>query len=74
MAIKVVTTGTTQVKTVKVGAPVRRVASGGFSITNIGGVDLTGVADGHLLIYDAANSKFVTSKNLDDQDVNGGQY
>lgn len=74
MAIKVVTNGTTQVKTVKVGTPVRRVASGGFQISNLGGVDISAAENGSILIYDATQSKFVASKELSEQDISGGQY
>ena len=74
MAIKVVTNGTTQVKTVKVGTPVKRVAAGGFQISNLGGVDVTSAETGSILIYDATQSKFVASKLLTEQDISGGQY
>jgi len=74
MAIKIVTNGTTQVKTVKVGTPVKRVAAGGFNISNIGGIDISSAIEGSLLIYDATQSKFIASNELSEQDISGGQY
>ena len=49
MPIQVQTGQTTQVKKVVIGRPVRTVTSGAFSITNLAGVDLTGVTDGSLV-------------------------
>lgn len=72
---KVVAVGsTTQVKKVVVGTPVRRVTSGEFSINNIGGVDTSGATNGSLLIYSSAASKWVASKDLEEQNINGGSY
>ena len=55
MPIQVQTGQTTQVKKVVIGRPVRTVTSGAFSITNLAGVDLTGVTDGSLLVYNGNN-------------------
>lgn len=72
---KVVTTGsTTQVKKVVVGTPVRRVTSGGFNIDNIDGVDTSGATNGSLLMYSAAASGWIASKDMEDQNINGGSY
>lgn len=74
-AKKVIVVGsTTQVKKVVVGTPVKRVTSGAFSIDNLAGVDTTGAENGSLLIYSSAVSKWVASKDLQEQNINGGSY
>lgn len=65
---------TTQIKKIVVGTPVKRVTSGAFSINNLDGVNTTGATDGSLLIYNTAQSKWVASKDLTEQDINGGSY
>ncbi len=72
---KVVAVGSnTQVKKVVVGTPVKRVTSGAFSISNLAGVDTTGAIQGSILMYNAAQSKFIASNDLTDQNINGGSY
>jgi hypothetical protein len=74
-AKKVVVVGsTTQVKKVVVGTPVKRVTPGAFTIDTIGGVDTAGATNGSLLIYSTATSKWMASKNLEEQNINGGSY
>ena len=65
---------TTQVKKIVVGTPVRRVSTGGFEITNLGGVDTTGAVRGSVLVYDETVDKFVARLDLTDTNFNGGQY
>ena len=72
---KVIAIGsTTQVKKVVVGTPVKRVTSGAFSINNLTGVDTTGAIQGGILMYNAAQSKFIVSNDLTDHNINGGSY
>jgi hypothetical protein len=72
---KVVTAGsTTQVKQVVVGTPVRRVTSGDFNINNLEGVNTQGASNGSLLIYNSASSAWIASKDLEEQNINGGSY
>jgi len=74
-AKKVIVVGsTTQVKQVTVGTPVKRVTSGSFNINNLSGVTTTGATTGSLLIYNAATSMWVASKDLEEQNINGGSY
>lgn len=74
-AKKVVVVGsTTQVKKVVVGTPVKRVTSGAFNVNNITGIDTTGATNGSLLIYSTATSKWMASKDLEEQNINGGSY
>ena len=53
----------TIVKKVTVGVPIRGVTSGAFSITNLGGVTLTGVGQGDILVYDASASAFLADSD-----------
>jgi hypothetical protein len=72
---KVATAGsTTQVKKVVVGTPVRRVTAGAFHVNNIGGIDITGVTNGSVLVYNEATTKFEAKLDLEEQNINGGSY
>lgn len=74
-AKKVVVVGSiTQVKRVVVGTPVKRVTSGGLNVNTITGIDTTGATDGSLLIYSTATSTWMASKDLQEQNINGGSY
>jgi hypothetical protein len=73
-AIYAVSGGTTQVKKVVVGVPVKRVTSGVFNISNINGVDTTGALNGAILTYDASQAKWTAKNSLEEQNINGGQY
>lgn len=73
MAIKVGVSGTRVAKVV-VGTPVKRVTSGAFSVSNLGGVDTAGAVTGSVLVYDEEVGKFVARLDLTDTNFNGGQY
>lgn len=66
----------TIVKKVTVGTPIKNVTSGAFSISNLTGVNLTGVTEGSLLVYDASASSFVVDSDLSSVyvEVNGGTF
>jgi|DEB0MinimDraft_6_1074348.scaffolds.fasta_scaffold00183_20 hypothetical protein len=74
--VLVQTGNVTQVKKVVVGRPVRRVTSGAFSINNLGGVNLTGVTDGSMLVYNGTTSEFEAKVELDNTNtnINGGNF
>jgi hypothetical protein len=74
MAVIVTTQGTTKVKKVVVGRPVRRITSTSGSINNLAGVDTTGAQQGSVLVYDESSSSFNATNDLEDQNLNGGQY
>lgn len=65
---------TTQIKKIVVGTPIRRVSSGAFNVSNLGGVDTTGAVTGSVLVYNAATGKFEAQQELTETDFNGGQY
>ena len=53
----------TIVKKVTVGVPLTGVTSGAFNISNLSGVDITGVGSGDMLVYDASVSKFLADSD-----------
>ena len=65
---------TTQVKKVVVGTPVRRVTAGAFHVTNIGGIDITGVVNGSVLVYNESTTNFEAKLDLEEQNIDGGSY
>ena len=69
-------TTVTIVKKVTVGVPVKQVTSGAFSITNMQGVNLTGVKNGSMMVYDAADSRFVVDSDMSNiyTEINGGTF
>jgi hypothetical protein len=66
----------TIIKKIRVATPIQRVSSGAFSVANLGGVNLTGVVEGSILVYDAASSAFVVDSDLSSVyvEVNGGSF
>lgn len=71
----IVTSGTTtQVKKVVVGRPVRRVQEAGNSINNASDVDISTLVNGSLLVYNTSSSKWTSTTELANQDINGGTY
>lgn len=73
MAI-VISGSKTQVRKVVIGTPVKKVTSGAFSISNLGGVDVSGAENGAVIVYDADQGKFIADKTLEDTNITGGQY
>ena len=72
-------TTVTIVKKVTVGTPIKSVSAGAFSITNIAGVNLTGVKTGSMLVYDAAEPNgggFVVDSDMSSVyvEINGGTF
>lgn len=74
MAIRVSSRGTTQVKRVTVGRPVRRVAEQLIALSAIEGIDITNSANGSILVYNASSTNYEATTELDEQTINGGQY
>lgn len=74
MAVIVSSRGKTKVKRVVVGKPIRRINAVTGSIDNLGGVDTSGKVNGSILVYNSTSEKFEATKQLEEQDVNGGQY
>ncbi|MDC0889108.1 hypothetical protein OAS42_00520 [bacterium] len=74
MATTVSVLGRTKVKRVIVGKPIRRITAGGNSISALGGVVTTGAVNGSVLIYNGTTGNWEAQLELNQQEVNGGQY
>jgi hypothetical protein len=74
MAVTVSLRGTTKVKRVVVGKPIRRINTTTGNINNIGGVDTSAAVNGSLLIYNESTGLFEANRILENQEFNGGQY
>ena len=72
--VKRVTKDETQIKKVVVGRPIRRINQARININEIQGIDLTNLEDGSLLIYSDATENFQASRDLEKQNINGGNY
>ena len=78
MAIKVVS-GSTQVKQVTVGSPVRiirRIKAGDFQFGALQGIDITGVSDGGMLVYNDGTENFEAKTEITNTNTtfNGGNF
>ena len=64
---------------VTVGTPIKAVSAGAFSVTNLAGMNLTGVKTGSMLVYDAAEPNgggFVVDSDMSSiyVEINGGTF
>ena len=88
MSIKVVTgntqvrqvrSGSTQVKRVTVGTPVRiirRVQAEDFNFGSLAGVNIAGASDGSMLVYNDVTQDFEATTEIDNEIINfnGGNF
>tara|TARA_B100001287_G_scaffold225773_1_gene195362 strand:+ start:271 stop:489 length:219 start_codon:yes stop_codon:yes gene_type:complete len=72
MAIKIVSGGN-YVSKVVIGTPIKRV-KGALNMTNLADVDLTGLSNGMMLIFDSDQGKFLASGTLGGQELDGGSF
>lgn len=68
--------GTTKVKRVTLGKPVRRVNAAAIiaDLSQLNDVQAVGVEEGGVLVYSESDGKWHAQKILDKQEINGGQY
>jgi len=66
--------GRTKVHSVKVGRPMNAISPVTGSIDNLGGVDTGAKEDGSVLVYDQSIEKFIATKKLEKQFINGGNF
>lgn len=74
MAVTVSLRGKTKVKRVTVGKPIRRINEAIVSIDQIRGIDVSAAVEGSTLVYNPNNGTFEARQELDNTDINGGQY
>ena len=78
MAIRVVS-GNTQVKQITVGSPIRiirRIKASDFQFGALDGIDITGVTDGAMLVYNSATENFEAKVEITNTNTtfNGGNF
>lgn len=65
----------TRVTGIRVGKPVRRIsATQPSNVDQIVGIDASGKVDGATFVYNESSGNFEATKDLDKQNINGGQY
>ena len=74
MATTVSLRGKTKVKRVIVGKPIRRITQSSGSLGTISDVDITTLFNGAVLVYNSSTQKCEATGELNNQEVNGGQY
>lgn len=75
MAITVVSPGqVTRVAAVKVGRPVRRVTATQGAVNRLEDVDISNLTNGSVLVYKTSTAKWTSTIDLEDQNLNGGQF
>jgi len=74
MATTVSLRGKTKVKRVIVGRPIKRILSTTGNINNLGGVSTAGKVNGSLLAYNSSTGLWEAVSEINNQELNGGQY
>ena len=65
---------TTLVKRIVVGTPVRRVTEATSNINQLTGIDTSDKVNGSVLVYNASNSLWEATLDLEQQNINGGSF
>jgi hypothetical protein len=65
---------TTQVKKVVVGTPVRRVTGSGVTLDGLADVLAPNPVDGSVLVYNSTQEKWVSTLDLNKQNMDGGSF
>lgn len=74
MATTVSLRGKTRVKRVIVGKPIRRITQSSGSVGSLADVNVEGLVNGAILVYNESTSRWEATAELNQQEVNGGQY
>lgn len=65
---------TTIIKKIKVGTPVRRIREANFNLNELLGVNTVGKVNGSVLVYNASSGDWEATLDLEEQNINGGQF
>lgn len=65
---------TTLVKKIVIGTPVRNVTEASVNINQLTGIDTSDKVNGSVLVYNASNSLWEATLDLEQQNVNGGSF
>lgn len=72
---KVEVVGTTQVKKITIGTPIRKVIGAAVqSLNDLTDVDLTGLSNDHVLQYNASTGKWESTNILENITIQGGSF
>ena len=74
MATTVSLRGKTRVKRVIVGKPIRRITQSSGSVGALADVNIEGLVNGAVLVYNETTERWEATAELNQQEVNGGQY
>jgi len=74
MATTVSLRGKTRVKRVIVGKPIRRITQSSGSLGSIADINIEGLVNGAVLVYNETTEMWEATAELNQQEVNGGQY
>lgn len=74
MATTVSLRGKTRVKRVIVGKPIRRITQSSGSVGALADVNIEGLVNGAVLVYNGTTARWEATAELNQQEVNGGQY
>lgn len=74
MATTVSLRGKTKVKRVIVGKPIRRITQSSGTLGALSNVNIEGIVNGAVLVYNSSSQQWEATGELNNQEVNGGQY
>lgn len=74
MATTVSLRGKTKVKRVIVGKPIRRITQSSGTLGSLSNVNIEGIVNGAVLVYNSSSQQWEATGELNNQEVNGGQY
>ena len=65
---------TTLIKKITVGTPVKRVAAATDNINELVGIDTSAKVNGSVLVYNASSTIWEATLELEQQNINGGNF
>lgn len=72
--IRVDASNTTQVRSITIGTPVSRVTRAAIRISDLQGIDFSNLSNGSVMVYNPSSGNWVSTLDLEEQNISGGQY
>lgn len=72
--VRVDASNTTQVRSVIIGTPVSRVTRAAVRISDLRGIDFSNLNNGSVMVYNSSSGNWVSTLDLEEQNISGGQY
>jgi len=72
--IRVDASNTTQVRSITIGTPVSRVTRAAIRISDLQGIDFSNLSNGSVMVYNSSSGNWVSTLDLEEQNISGGQY